>query len=194
MPTRNSNSTVAHFNNKVKQMSQVNVKVWREDKSIPLPSYGHYEDACCDLYVKDVEYDNVKDMYIVHTGLHVEIPKGYEMEIRPRSSNTKTEFYIPNSPCTVDAPYRGEIQIRFRCRTAKSVIDKINEIKACSAQYGGITSPSSIDIPEFPYIKGDRCAQLLVRQRERVSWVEVENESDLLPSDRGNGAWGSTGK
>ena len=50
---------------------------------------------------------------ICHTGLHVALPEGYEMEIRPRSSLTKTRLIIANSPGTVDADYRGEILVIF---------------------------------------------------------------------------------
>lgn len=74
--------------------NNVSVKVWREDKRIPLPKYGKEGDACCDIYCKSVEYDSDKDRYIVHTGLHFALPDEYEMELRPRSSNTKTEFYV----------------------------------------------------------------------------------------------------
>lgn len=175
-------------------MSQINVKVWRENKEIPLPSYGHYEDACCDIYVASVERDEAKDLWIVHTGLHVEIPNGYEMEIRPRSSNTKTEFYIPNAPGTVDAPYRGEIQVRFRCRTSSKLINSLNNLKESLNNEGISTFDCDFELPIFPYSVGDRCAQLIIRQREKVAFVEVENETDLLPSDRGNGGFGSTGK
>nr|DAH01020.1 MAG TPA: dUTPase [Crassvirales sp.] len=83
-------------------IDNVSVKVWREDKSVPLPTYGKEGDACCDVYAKSIEYDADKDRFIIHTGLHFALPDEYEMELRPRSSNTKTDFYMPNSPGTLD--------------------------------------------------------------------------------------------
>lgn len=83
-------------------IDNVSVKVWREDKSIPLPVYGKEGDACCDVYAKSIEYDADKDRTIIHTGLHFALPDEYEMELRPRSSNTKTDVYLPNAPGTLD--------------------------------------------------------------------------------------------
>lgn len=81
------------------------VKCWRENKDIPLPTYAHDGDACCDLYAQSIEYDAEKDRYIVHTGLHIALDKDYECELRPRSSLSKTEYYIVNSPGTIDAKF-----------------------------------------------------------------------------------------
>ena len=147
--------------------ANTNVKVWRENKYVKLPIYMNPGDACCDLYAHKVKYEDGK--IIVHTGLHFELPKGYEMEIRPRSSLTKTYLYIPNSPGTVDEGYRGEVLVIFR-RTNKYQFDN------------DIINP------------GDRVAQLLVRRVEKINWVEVEHFEDLIPSERGFGGYGSTGK
>lgn len=81
----------------------MNVKVFREDTNTPLPKYGKAGDACMDVYAKSIEFDYAKDKVIVHTGLHFELPEDYDMELRPRSSNTKTDWYIPNSPGTLDS-------------------------------------------------------------------------------------------
>lgn len=90
------------FDKLERDIDNVSVKVWREDKSIPLPVYGKEGDACCDIYAKSIEHDEEKDRFIIHTGLHFALPEEYEMELRPRSSNTKTDFYMPNSPGTLD--------------------------------------------------------------------------------------------
>ena len=63
------------------------VKIWLEEGAI-LPKYAHKEDACMDLFVKNIELDGGRIIY--HTGVHVALPEDYEMEIRPRSSITKT--------------------------------------------------------------------------------------------------------
>ena len=80
------------------------VLCWREDKSIPLPKYQTDGAACCDLCVQSIEIKGHR--MICHTGLHVALPEGYEMEIRPRSGLTKTKLIIYNTPGTVDTDYR----------------------------------------------------------------------------------------
>lgn len=90
------------YNQLDEDINNVKVKVFREDTGIPLPVYSKEGDACCDIYAKSIEYDADKDRFIVHTGLHFALPDNYEMELRPRSSNTKTEVYMPNSPGTLD--------------------------------------------------------------------------------------------
>lgn len=140
------------------------VKIWLEEGAI-LPKYAHKEDACMDLFVKDIEIDNGRIIY--HTGVYVALPEDYEMEIRPRSSITKTMHIMQNSPATVDEGYRGEIMIVHRR------IDRYDD-------------PS--------YSMGDRVAQLLIRRRERIVWEEVSSLDDLGNTDRGNGGFGSNGK
>lgn len=140
------------------------VKIWLEEGAI-LPKYAHKEDACMDLFVKNIEFDRGRIIY--HTGVHVALPEDYEMEIRPRSSITKTKAIIQNSPGTVDEGYRGEIMVV--CRR----IDR----------YG---DPS--------YSVGDKVAQLLIRRRERIVWDQVKSLDDLGYTDRGDGGFGSTGR
>lgn len=140
------------------------VKIWLE-KGAKLPEYAHKEDACMDLFIKDIELDG--DRIIYHTGVHVALPEDYEMEIRPRSSITKTKSIIQNAPGTVDEGYRGEIMVV--CRRIDSYDD-----------------PS--------YSIGDRVAQLLIRRRERIVWDEVRSLDELGYADRGDGGFGSTGK
>lgn len=158
------------------------VLCWREDKSIPLPAYQTEGAACCDLHVKSIEMK--KHRMICHTGLHVALPEGYEMEIRPRSSLTKTKLIIANSPGTVDADYRGEILVIFES------IDGINLFPYYNNYINnGVTSEL-----HFPYGIGDRCAQLLIRRYESIVWEEVNELNDLGETKRGYGGHGSTGK
>lgn len=84
------------------KLDRVEVKVFREDDTVELPTYGKDGDACMDVYVHHVE--NKPDGRIVyHTGLHFRLPEDYEMEIRPRSSNTKTHAVMQNAPGTLDS-------------------------------------------------------------------------------------------
>lgn len=140
------------------------VKIWLEQGAI-LPKYAHKEDACMDLFVKDVELDGGRTIY--HTGVHVALPEDYEMEIRPRSSITKTKSVIQNAPGTVDEGYRGEIMVV--CRRVDCYDD-----------------PS--------YSIGDKVAQLLIRRRERIVWDQVKSLDDLGYTDRGDCGFGSTGR
>lgn len=148
------------------KLDRVEVKVFREDDTVKLPTYGKDGDACMDVYVHHVE--NKPDGRIVyHTGLHFRLPEDYEMEIRPRSSNTKTHAVMQNSPGTLDEGYTGELMIVHRR------MDKYDD-------------------PEYQV--GDRVAQILVRHRERIVWQEVTTQEELGTTERGVSGFGSTGK
>lgn len=148
------------------KLDRVEVKVFREDDTVKLPTYGKDGDACMDVYVHHVE--NKPDGRIVyHTGLHFRLPEDYEMEIRPRSSNTKTHAVMQNAPGTLDEGYTGELMIVHRR------MDKYDD-------------------PEYQV--GDRVAQILVRRRERIEWKEVTTQEELGTTERGAGGFGSTGK
>lgn len=190
-------------------IDNVNVKVWREDKSVPLPTYGKEGDACCDIYAKSIEYDTERDRFIIHTGLHFALPDEYEMEIRPRSSNTKTDVYLPNSVGTLDSGYRGELLVIFKNRTSRQLIriisnfgnafnNIVTRVKYENA-YSSITNArlqfnKLHEVEGCPYKEGDRICQLLVRRREKITWDEVETLEELGSTERGVGGFGSTGK
>lgn len=150
------------------KLDEVKVKVWREDDTVKLPTYGKDGDACMDVYVHSVEFKD-DGRVIYHTGLHFALPEDYEMEIRPRSSMTKTIATMQNTPGTLDQGYRGELLLVHR----------------------DITNPNNAN-NEFRV--GDRVAQILVRRRERIVWDEVSTQNDLGTTDRGEGGFGSTGK
>lgn len=162
--------------------SPTRVLCYREDKSIPLPAYQTEGAACCDLHIKSIEIKGHR--MICHTGLHVALPEGYEMEIRPRSGLTKTKLIIANSPGTIDEDYRGEILIIFES------IDSTNLFP----YYNNYINNGVIDDIYFPYGVGDRCAQLLIRRYEEIAWHEADTLEELGETKRGNGGHGSTGK
>ena len=150
------------------KLDRVEVKVFREDDTVKLPTYAKQGDACMDVYVHSIEYkDDGRICY--HTGLHFKLPEDYEMEIRPRSSNTKTMAVMQNSPGTLDEGYTGELMIVHRN------ID------------GPTSSVSSYGV-------GDRVAQILIRRRERIIWDEVSTQEELGITERGAGGFGSSGK
>lgn len=185
------------------------VKCWRENKNIPLPTYAYNGDACCDLYAQSIEYDAAKDRYIIHTGLHIALNEDYECELRSRSSLAKTEYYIANTPGTIDEGFRGEILVVFKSRTnvcLLNIIDNIrlafdkitredtiydyNDILNAIADDGNILSTQN----SFPYKIGDRIAQILIRKRTKIEWQEVDKLEDLGETDRGENGYGSSGR
>lgn len=100
---------------------------------------------------------------LVSTGLFIELPLGFEAQIRPRSGlAAKRGLTMLNSPGTIDSDYRGEI----KC----IVVNLSNETQ--------IIEP------------GERIAQMVIARHERVEWETVEQ---LLDSERGTGGFGSTG-
>lgn len=100
---------------------------------------------------------------LVPTGLFVETPLGYEIQIRPRSGLAiKQGITCLNTPGTIDADYRGEIKVILINLSAE---------------------PQTI-------LPGDRIAQMVVQKVEQIQWIAV---SELSESDRGSGGFGSTG-
>lgn len=163
------------------------VLCWREDKNIPLPAYQTEGAACCDLHIQSIEIKGHR--MICHTGLHVALPEGYEMEIRPRSNLTKTKLIIANAPGTVDADYRGEILVIFEC-----VEDSPSEQIHLLTYFNNYINNGKLNDLYLPYGIGDRCAQLLIRRYETIEFVELPNLEDLGTTKRGFGGYGSTGK
>lgn len=101
---------------------------------------------------------------LVPTGLRIELPAGYEAQIRPRSGLAlKHGLTVLNSPGTIDADYRGEIQVLLI-----NLSDQAFEIK-----------------------RGERIAQMVVARHERVQWIETDELSD---TERGAGGFGHTGR
>lgn len=149
------------------KLDECRVRIWREDKTVKLPTYAHKTDACMDLYVHSIEFKDSRVIY--HTGIHVALPEDYEMEIRPRSGMTKTLAIQQNTPGTVDEGYRGEILVIHR--------DLIDPTEGYAR-----------------YDVGDRIAQIIVRRRERIVWDEVNTLEDLGEADRGDNGFGSTGR
>lgn len=209
------------------------VKVGVDTIEPKLPEYGKEGDACMDVYPIAVEYDSERDRWIYHTGLAFaigetgvvtsieEVQKGYkvnqfsipnEMELRPRSNLTKSDFYIPNAPGTLDWGYRGELLMVYKNRTSADLvqaitylangIEKIALRAGCGGEIKQYTSAArknlsklviSINVPPYKCDGVDRCCQLLIRGSERIEWQEVKTLEELGSSERGTGGFGSTG-
>ena len=131
-----------------------------------LPQYATDLSAGLDLRANiDAPIElNPLERILVPTGLFIELHKGYEAQIRPRSGLAfKQGITVLNSPGTIDADYRGEIKVLL-----VNLSDQAFEIK-----------------------HGERIAQMVVAKHETVEWELVEQLND---SSRGEGGFGSTGK
>ncbi|MDY2586448.1 dUTP diphosphatase [Winogradskyella aquimaris] len=130
-----------------------------------LPHYETIASAGMDLRANLTEARVLKPLgrSIVGTGLFIELPIGYEAQVRPRSGlAAKKGITVLNAPGTIDADYRGEIGV--------ILINLSNE--------------------EFTIQNGERIAQLVIAKHERAEWIEVQ---ELSETDRGEGGFGSTG-
>lgn len=104
---------------------------------------------------------------IVPTGLSIELPIGYEAQVRPRSGlAAKHGITVLNTPGTIDADYRGDI---------------------------GVILINLSDQP-FEIVPGERIAQMVIARHEQAEWMEVSSVEALADSERGAGGFGSTGK
>ena len=143
---------------------KVEVKIINKS-SHDLPDYETSGSAGMDLRANlDEKFIlNPFERSAIPTGLFIELPQGYEAQIRPRSGlSLKTGLSIPNSPGTIDSDYRGEIKV--------------------------IVANLSNEIVEINH--GDRIAQMVLAKYERVNWTEVDN---IDSTERGTGGFGSTG-
>ena len=143
-------------------MTKILIK--RLDPTVPLPSYAKAGDAGADLATRIDFTIHPGERMLVPTGISIALPNGYVALVHPRSGLAiKHGISMVNTPGTVDAGYRGELQVIL-----------INH---------DLTQPVS-------FKKGDRIAQLVIQKVERADFVEV---SDLPGSDRAAGGFGSTG-
>ena len=141
------------------------VLIKRLDPDLPLPSYAKPGDAGADIYSRiDVEL-NPGERKLIPTGIAIALPPGFAAFVHPRSGRAiKEGLGMVNAPGTVDAAYRGELQVIL-----------IN-----------YDSQNSIRIK-----RGERIAQLVIQKVEHAEFIELE---ELPGSSRGASGFGSTGK
>jgi len=130
-----------------------------------LPNYETIASAGMDLRANLLEPVTLNPLgrAIIKTGLFIELPIGYEAQVRPRSGlAAKKGITVLNAPGTVDADYRGEIGV---------ILVNLSD-------------------EAFVVENGERIAQLIIAKHERAQWTEV---SELSETSRGEGGFGSTG-
>jgi dUTP pyrophosphatase len=143
----------------------IKILIKRLSKSIPLPKYETDGSSGMDL-AANIEYDiEIKPgkTVIIPTGIAVSIPKGFEIQIRPRSGlAAKNQMSVLNTPGTIDADYRGELKV---------ILINLGE-------------------KSFKIEKGLRIAQMVLCPVIKAVWKEVDV---LEETERGVGGFGSTG-
>ena len=126
------------------------------------PEYASENAAGLDLYAADYYYDHDNKYHEYGTGIAIEIPEGYEGQIRPRSSISKMSLMLANPPGTIDSDYRGELIVRFKDSDNRGVI----------------------------YSVGERIAQLIIKPVPKVQLLEVEELNDTKRGAGGFGSTG----
>jgi dUTP pyrophosphatase len=143
----------------------VDVLIVRLDPELPLPQYAHPGDAGVDLLSTVDATVAPGERVLLPTGISIALPDGYAAFVHPRSGLAIREgLTVANAPGTVDAGYRGEVQV---------ALVNLDRDKAVSV------------------VRGDRIAQLVVQQVEKVRFHEVDG---LPGSARAAGGFGSTGR
>lgn len=143
----------------------MNVKIINKSHH-PLPEYATPYSAGVDLRANITESVTLKPLErtLIPTGLYLELPQGYEAQIRPRSGLAfKHGLTVLNSPGTIDADYRGEIRV--------ILVNLSND--------------------DFVINDGERICQMVIASHEQVIWDEVEAINE---TERGAGGFGHTGK
>ncbi len=146
-------------------MEKLIVKIVNNSKHL-LPKYETQSSAGMDIKANIDESITIKPLerLLVSTGLFIELPIGFEAQIRPRSGLAiKNGITVLNTPGTIDADYRGEIKV--------ILINLSNE--------------------NFIIKDGERVAQMVISKHEHIEWNEVVELSETL---RGSGGFGHTGK
>jgi dUTP pyrophosphatase len=145
-------------------MNKVKFKVKKLKENAIIPKYANPGDAGMDFFSTEKYFLKSGERTLVSTGIQVEFPHGYELQIRPRSGLAlKKGISLVNTPGTIDAGYRGEIGIII-----------INHGKE-----------------DFEINPGDKIAQGVLN---KVEFADIEEVSELGESERGSGGFGSSGK
>ncbi|MBI1780071.1 MAG: dUTP diphosphatase [Sphingobacteriales bacterium] len=146
-------------------MAEINIKIINQSNN-PLPAYATNGSSGMDIRAfieSPVEIKPLERVFIP-TGIFIELPEGYEAQIRPRSGLAlKQGITCLNSPGTVDADYRGEIKV--------ILINLSNEVQTIHP--------------------GDRIAQMVIQQIEKANWIEA---TEINITERNTGGFGHTGK
>ena len=143
-------------------------KKLNENAVIPFQKHEG-EDACYDLVATSCKYNPKYDRFEYGLGFATEFTPDWEAEIRPRSTNTKKDVYIPNAPGTIDSNYRGEWFVMFKHRVPFDTLFPAGD--------------RDLNILEMenelaPYKVGDAVAQVKFNRVEQANWIVVDELTD----------------
>ncbi|UJF36581.1 dUTP diphosphatase [Paenibacillus hexagrammi] len=165
------------------------IKIKKLSADAVIPKYATELSAGFDLVASEDIVIPPSQTAMVPTGLAIELPAGYELQVRPRSGvSYKTKLRVANAPGTVDADYRGEIKVLVDNIHVPSAIGTSGVI-AINGEL--IRSDGTYPVGTCIIHKGDRIAQGVITKVEHVELIETEDE--LTETDRGQGGFGHTG-
>lgn len=150
-----------------------------------MPEYAHPDDSGMDVYAVDDYVIHPGETKLIPTGIKVAVPNGYEIQIRPKSGRAlKTKMRIANSIGTVDAGFRGELQVII-----ENIEPPIKDITYDFDNNGRPIITSILRGSDMTIEKGEKFAQLVLMEVPKAVLFQVENLDD---TERGNGGFGST--
>lgn len=152
---------------------KIKIKKLNENAVIPFKKHPN-EDACYDLIPVSYKYNPKYDRFEYKLGFATEFTPDWEAEIRPRSTNTKTDAYIPNAPGTIDSGFRGEWNVFYKLRDSFDVLFPDGDRELNILEMENELAPYKID--------GTPIAQVKFNHVHSVDWIEVD---ELSETDRG---------
>lgn len=169
-----------------KRIIQIPIELCHPNAKIP--AYAKPGDAGMDIYaIEDFEVAP-GERKIIKTGLKVAIPRGYELQVRPRSgTSVKTALRVANTPGTIDSGYRDEIGVII-----ENIEPKIKDIGYDFDDNGNIIIKSILHGSVFNVGKGERFAQLVLNEVPSAAFYPVESVAQI--GENRGGGFGSTGK
>ena len=169
-----------------KRIIQIPIELCHPNAKIP--AYAKPGDAGMDIYALEDFEVAPGERKIIKTGLKVAIPRGYELQVRPRSgTSVKTALRVANTPGTIDSGYRDEIGVII-----ENIEPKIKDIAYVFDNNGNIIIKSILHGSVFNVGKGERFAQLVLNEVPSAAFYPVESVAQI--GENRGGGFGSTGK
>ena len=169
-----------------KRIIQIPIELCHPNAKIP--AYAKPGDAGMDIYALEDFEVTPGERKIIKTGLKVAIPRGYELQVRPRSgTSVKTALRVANTPGTIDSGYRDEIGVII-----ENIEPKIKDIGYDFDDNGNIIIKSILHGSVFNVGKGERFAQLVLNEVPSAAFYPVESVAQI--GENRGGGFGSTGK
>lgn len=169
-----------------KRIIQIPIELCHPNAKIP--AYAKPGDAGMDIYALEDFEVAPGERKIIKTGLKVAIPRGYELQVRPRSgTSVKTALRVANTPGTIDSGYRDEIGVII-----ENIEPKVKDIGYEFDDNGNIIIKSILHGSVFNVGKGERFAQLVLNEVPSAAFYPVDSVAQI--GENRGGGFGSTGK